>query len=103
MDPDVFSFIGVMATIAGFIFVITMTWGLAQRLGITRRTRHDCNCLAGDHEELVMLRERVSDLEYANRRVEELEERVDFAERMLAGARQVDRVGEPTEPTNTVP
>jgi hypothetical protein len=90
MDPDVFSFMGVMGTIAGFIFVVSLTKGLAHRLGSGRGSR--CNCGEEDHEELEHLRERVADLEYSGRRVTELEERVDFAERLLAENGHPERV-----------
>ena len=90
MDPDVFTFMGVMATIAGFIFVITLTRGMAHRLGGGRG--RGCNCGDGDHEELEHLRERVADLEYSDRRIEELAERVDFAERLLAETGHPERV-----------
>jgi Tfp pilus assembly protein PilO len=39
-------------------------------------------------EEIMRLDERVADLESANARLPELEERVDFAERLLARARE---------------
>ena len=84
MDPDVLSFMGVMATIGGFIFMMAVTWGVARRLGVGGRRGGGCSCVDGDHEELEHLRERVADLEYSGRRFEELEERVDFAERLLA-------------------
>ncbi len=82
MDPDVFSFMGIMGTIAGFIFLMILARGVAHRLGGGRG--RGCSCRDGDHEELEHLRERVADLEYNGRRFEELEERVDFAERLLA-------------------
>ena len=91
MDPGVFSFMGVMATIAGFIFVMSITIGVAQRLGGGGRAR-ECTCAEGDHEELEHLRERIADLEYHSRRVEELEERVEFAERLLADGNAPERV-----------
>ena len=91
MDPDVFSFMGVMGTIAGFIFVISLTRGLAHRLGSGGR-RWRCNCGEEDHEELEHLREQVADLEYSARRIAELEERVDFTERLLAETGHPERV-----------
>ncbi len=92
MDPDVFSFMGVMATIGGFIFMMAVTWGVARRLGVGGRQGRGCNCGEGDHEELEHLRERVADLEYNGRRIEEMEERVDFAERLLAETNHPERV-----------
>jgi len=91
MDPDVFSFMGIMATIAGFIFLMSITRGVTHRLGGGRRGR-ECTCAEGDHEELEHLRERVADLEYHSRRMEELEERVDFTERLLADGNSPERV-----------
>ena len=102
MDPDVFSFMGVMATIAAFIVTITLSRGLAHRMGLTGRKHGGCNCLEGDHEDLTELGERVADLEFSARRMEELEERLDFAERMLADARQAGRLAEPSEHTDTL-
>ncbi|MEE8062154.1 MAG: hypothetical protein V3T16_09990 [Gemmatimonadales bacterium] len=100
MDPDVFSFMGVMGTIAVFIFVMTMARGMSRRLG-GGRSRGGCSCVDGDHEELEHLRERVADLEYSGRRIEELEERVDFAERLLAETKHPERVAG-SHDTNTL-
>ena len=69
---------GSWGTIAGFIFVMSLTRGVTNRLsGGGRRGR--CNCGEDDHEELEHLRGQVADLEYSVRRIAELEERVDFA------------------------
>lgn len=102
MDPDVFSFMGVMGTIAVFIFAMTLARGVSHRMGVGGRKYSGCNCLEGDHDDLTELRERVADLEFGTRRMEELEERLDFAERMLADARQGDRLVEPAERTDTL-
>jgi len=102
VDPDVLSFMGVMGTIAGFIFAMTLARGLSQKMGVPSRKRGGCNCLEGDHEDLAELGDRVADLEFSARRMEELEERLDFAERMLADARQGDRLVEPAEHTDTL-
>jgi len=102
MDPDVFSFMGVMATIAAFILTMTVARGLSHRMGVGGRKYRGCNCLEGDHEDLAELGDRVADLEFRGRRMDELEERLDFAERMLADARQGDRLPEPTEHTDTL-
>ena len=99
MDPDVFSFMGVMGTIAVFIFVMTMARGMSRRMGGGRV--RGCSCVDGDHEELEHLRERVADLEYSGRRIEELEERVDFAERLLAETKHPERVAG-SHDTNTL-
>jgi hypothetical protein len=102
MDPEVLSFMGVMGTIAGFIFAMTLARGLSQRMGVSRRQPGGCHCLEGDHEELAELRERVADLEFNGRRTEELADRLEFAERLLADARSGDRFAESTEHTDTL-
>ena len=102
MDPAVFTFMGIMATTAAFIVTITLTRGLAHRMGLGGGKRRGCSCLEGDHEDLTELGERVADLEFSARRMEELEERLDFAERMLADARHGDRLAEPTKHTDTL-
>jgi len=102
MDPDVFSFMGVMATIAAFILTMTLARGLSQRMGGGGRKYGGCNCLEGDHEELAELRERVADLEFNGRRTEELADRLEFAERLLADVRPGERFTESTEQTDTL-
>lgn len=102
MEPEILNFMGVMGTIAAFIFAMTLARGLSHRMGVSRRKHGGCNCLEGDHEDLTELGERVADLEFGARRLEELEERVDFAERMLADARAGDRLVQPVEPTDTL-
>ena len=102
MDPDVLSFMGVMGTIAGFIFAMTLARGLSHRMGVGGGKRGGCSCLGGDHEDLTELGDRVADMEFSARRMEELEERLEFAERMLADARRGDRLMEPAEHTDTL-
>jgi hypothetical protein len=102
MNPDVLSFMGVMGTIAGFILAMTLVRGLSQRMGVSGRKWGGCSCLEGDHEDLAELGDRIADLELSARRMEELEERLDFAERLLADAPQGDRLVESTEQTDTL-
>lgn len=102
MDPDVFSFMGVMGTIATFILVMALARGLSHRMGIGGRKYSGCSCLEGDHEDLTELGDRVADLEFSARRMEEMEERLEFAERMLADARHGDRLVEPAKHTDTM-
>lgn len=52
MDPDVLNFMGVMGTIAGFIFAMTLVRGLSHRMGAGGRKHGGCSCLEGDHEDL---------------------------------------------------
>ena len=102
MNPDVLSFMGVMGTIAGFICVMTLARGLSQRMGVSGRKWGGCSCLEGDHGDLAELGDRVADLEFGARRMEELEERLDFAERLLADVRPGERLTESTEQTDTL-
>lgn len=102
MDPDILSFMGVMGTIAAFICAMTLVRGLSHRMGVGGRRHGGCSCLEGDHDDLAELGERVADLEFSGRRMEELEERLDFAERMLADARHGNRLAEPAEHTDTL-
>lgn len=102
MDPDILSFMGVMGTIAAFIFAMTLVRGLSHRMGVGGRRHGGCSCLDGDHEDSTELGDRVADLEFSARRMEELEERLEFAERMLADARHGDRLAEPAEHTDTL-
>ena len=66
---------------------------IADRLRGGRRQGHD-PLLA---EEVDALRDRVGQLEEMQRRMLELEERVDFAERLLAQPERPARVGAPAE------
>lgn len=99
MDPDVWSFMGVMATIAGFILAMTLVRAVSNRF--CGPSRGNPWLRGGEPEELAQLRERVADLEYTARRVEELEERMDFAERLLAEAPVRERVAGGAEPADT--
>ena len=81
---------------------MTLVRGLSHRMGAGGRKHGGCSCLEGDHEDLAELGDRVADLEFSARRMEELEERIDFAERMLADARKDDRLVGPAEHTDTL-
>jgi hypothetical protein len=84
MDPDLLSFVGVMVTFAtvglgGYtaIRVINLVLGRLEAKGSPMLTA-----------ELDELRARVEELEAERARLVELEERVDFTERVLAGDAQ---------------
>lgn len=67
-------------------------------LGVRRhfaRKRGELGVKAPSGEYGAELEQRVADLEAAQQRVYELEERVDFAERLLAQQRPADRIAEP--------
>jgi hypothetical protein len=68
---------------AGVIF-----WPLARALG----RRMEGGGAAGLEQELDGLRNRVDQLEQGQGRLAELEERLDFAERLLAQSREPDRL-----------
>lgn len=59
---------------------------------LARRIEHRVS--GGMQEELEELRSRIMTLEEQAMRVPELEERIDFAERLLANARESDRLRE---------
>ncbi|HEU4474426.1 MAG TPA: hypothetical protein VFR72_06285 [Gemmatimonadales bacterium] len=67
---------------------------IADRLRGSRRQGEQDPLLA---EEVDVLRDRVGQLEEMQRRMLELEERVDFAERLLAQPERPARVGAPAE------
>lgn len=73
-----------LCSTAGLIF-----WPLARALG--RRVERGGQA-SDAHEELEGLRSRIEQLEQGQVRVAELEERLDFAERLLAQAREPDRL-----------
>ena len=83
---DVLKFFGVMLSIGlaaggGYaVFALVSAWSV-------RLQRGGQSLPAGLEEEVARLRERVAGLEGAEDRMAELEERLDFAERMLAQSR----------------
>ena len=68
-----------------------ITWALARRLG--RKENPDSALRA----EVEQLHARLADMDSLQSRLAELEERVDFTERLLAQAQQPARLGAPTE------
>lgn len=87
---DTFGIVAVaIVVIAILASAVTMTWPLIR--AYARRLEgggHSADLLA----DLEGLRTRVDRLESGQTRVAELEERLDFAERMLAQAREPDRL-----------
>lgn len=67
---------------------------LAVRRRNALREMQSPDSLPGGEERIRELESRIADLEAHQERVMELEERVDFAERMLARERAPDRLGE---------
>jgi hypothetical protein len=83
--PELIALLAVLGTLTGIVGIIAR---VAMR-GIDRR--HERLLLergAGAGEEVEQLRARVEALEDSVGRVQELEERVDFAERLLTRARE---------------
>jgi anti-sigma-K factor RskA len=68
-----------------------LTWALARRLG---RKENPDSALQAEVEQLHV---RLADMDSLQSRLGELEERVDFTERLLAQAQQPARLGERTE------
>ncbi len=85
-----------MGFVIAMLTVITIilgpiTWALARRLG--RKENPDSALRA----EVEQLHTRLAEMDSLQSRLVELEERVDFTERLLAQAQQQARVGAPTE------
>ncbi len=78
--------------VAGVLVVVILTISLAIRL-LPKSARGDQKPLADDAERVEELERRVGELEAGQHRVAELEERLDFAERLLARQRDAPRVG----------
>ena len=81
---------------AGFLSIIVVVFGGLVALRLVGRHRPE---LSGqpDRETLSDLESRVSQLEQLQQRVNELEERVDFSERILAKRREGERLSLPKE------
>ena len=81
MDPDVVNFFGVMMTLlvtaSGAFLTFTIITGLRRRIAVKDQPP------AITPEELDDLRARLDDAEHLQDRIAELEQRLDFAERML--------------------
>ena len=79
----------VMIALAVLGTALAIVWPLIRALA---RRLEGGTAAAGLQAEVDSLRGRVDQLEQAQMRVGELEERVDFAERLLAQAREPDRL-----------
>jgi uncharacterized protein involved in exopolysaccharide biosynthesis len=85
-----------MAFVIAMLTAITiilgpLTWALARRLG--RKENPDSALQA----EVEQLHARLGEMDSLQTRLVELEERVDFTERLLAQGQQPSRLGAPTE------
>jgi hypothetical protein len=80
-------FFTLAAVVGGPLLAVMVVPGLARRFLKAAPSPHESN-----KEELEELRERVAELDHLSRRVTELEERVDFAERLLAQQREAGRL-----------
>ena len=87
MDP--YAVGGLIIPIAGMLTGVVMvgTLGWTIRHWVNRHYEHREKMRGGGGEELARLEERVSMLEDAMGRVQDLEERLDFTERVLAQQR----------------
>jgi hypothetical protein len=95
MDPGIFKFLQVMLTIAG---TVTGSWVVILLVtALARRIEGGGPADSELQRKLDELRARVEDGETLRARVAELEERLDFAERMLAGHREQSRIGRGAE------
>ncbi|HXE56723.1 MAG TPA: hypothetical protein VNK43_01870 [Gemmatimonadales bacterium] len=90
MDPDILDFFGVMLAIfgAGGIGVAVVSLSLAVAKRLQGGGRPDAEVLT----ELLRLRAELDELQGLRGRVAELEERLDYAERMLARGREPERL-----------
>jgi hypothetical protein len=86
MDPDAIMAISIVAIIVLGIILFPLLRALARRI--------EGKTGGAGQEELEDLRARIMALEEQVVRMPELEERVDFAERLLAKARDVERLKE---------
>lgn len=92
MDRDVLNFLGVMMTLAvsgitAYAGVVVVQW-LHRRLNPATGAELD-------PAELDAIRGQCAEVDALRERVAELEERVEFAERMLAQAEQMPRLSSP--------
>ncbi len=92
LEPFIVGIVIVIAIIGGVQLLLPLVRALARRLDGGGES-------AQLHDELEMLRARVLDFEPMTQRVAELEERLDFTERMLAASAQpAPRPVSPQEP-----
>lgn len=90
MPPDVWVLIPLGGMATGALFLV----GIYKLVNRWLELRHRRDLPAGGTEELRHLEERVTFLEEQSGRVQELEERLDFAERMLAKQGQRPLLGD---------
>jgi len=93
MDHDILKFFGVMATLG---FVGVLTYGGLLVVHAVRRRILSGRSGAIDPGELDALRAQAADVEALHARVEELEQRLDFAERLLARHETPRELAHPT-------
>ncbi len=86
MPPEAIAVFILVSIIAGTLLL----WPLIR--AFARRIENKGQLGAGGQEELDQLRQRVAQLEELPHRVMELEERADFAERMLTQTREPERL-----------
>ena len=89
MGEGIRVFFTLAAVVGGPLLAVMVVPTLAKRFLSMSRGSGDAN-----RAEIEELRERMGELDDMSRRVAELEERVDFAERLLAKHRESDRLGQ---------
>ncbi|MGE0553389.1 MAG: hypothetical protein AB7R55_08150 [Gemmatimonadales bacterium] len=96
MSPDVLTFAGVMLTL-----ILTGTLGYAAFILVTamgRKLGHRQSNELSD-QEVELLRSQVVELDEVRARLAEVEERLDFAERVLSQGNEPSRLAAPNEPS----
>jgi hypothetical protein len=83
---------GLFPVTVGVSFVVL---GVRRHFALKRREQRGLTTGEMESERIAELEQRVAELESAQTRVYELEERVDFAERLLANERNPGAVGPP--------
>ncbi len=85
----------VMIVVCSLIAATVILWPIMRALA--RRLEGKGAADPALREELAQVHHRLSEVDLIQTRVAELEERLDFAERLLAQAQQPARLGAPTE------
>jgi hypothetical protein len=86
--------VGMGFVIAMLTAITIILWPLMRAFGRRLEGKGNDSALRGEVDQL---HSRLADMDSLQARVLELEERVDFAERLLAQAQQPARLGTPTE------
>jgi Tfp pilus assembly protein PilN len=81
----------VVIVILGIAGVVAILWPLARALA--RRIERGAHADPALQEDIDQLRARLNDVDALQARIAELEERVDFTERLLAQKRQPEQLG----------